>query len=326
VVEHVGTDSIDVATRLVPANGDGIAWMNRREVAGTRVNRVERLEATGELPRWRLWPATPLRTLAGLRAGVTINRNRDETWETALARPSAERRIGVRARLVEAGAGYLLTYVDDDGIAGSATILADLQNARDAAGAEAALRKQLGRLGDTDYELVGAEFSWREPRFIPLSAIGQARRVAIGALTAARLERHPRLFRRPAEDPPLPCPDATLSYLANVYNHAARAFYARHGVTAIDAAYEAHEAPGEVSLMITRHCLRHSFSLCPKQAKGVVGVQGQVRAEPMTLVNGDDRLTLRFDCKACEMHVVGRMRDHVLASAPPGATPACPSA
>jgi len=28
----------------------------------------------------------------------------------------------------------------------------------------------------------------------------------------------------------------------------------------------------------------------------------------MTLVNGADRLTLRFDCKACEMHVVGRRR------------------
>ncbi len=46
----------------------------------------------------------------------------------------------------------------------------------------------------------------------------------------------------------------------------------------IDAAYEAHEEPGEVSLMITKHCLRFAFSLCPKQAKGVTGVQGQARA------------------------------------------------
>ena len=28
----------------------------------------------------------------------------------------------------------------------------------------------------------------------------------------------------------------------------------------------------------------------------------------MTLVNGKERLTLRFDCKACEMHVVGKMK------------------
>jgi putative protease len=102
-----------------------------------------------------------------------------------------------------------------------------------------------------------------------------------------------------------------------VYNQAARRFYARHGVELIDNAYEAHEEAGEVSLMITRHCLRWSFSLCPKQAKGITGVQGQVRAEPMTLVNGSERLTLRFDCKACEMHVVGRIRPHILASPPP---------
>jgi 23S rRNA 5-hydroxycytidine C2501 synthase len=30
------------------------------------------------------------------------------------------------------------------------------------------------------------------------------------------------------------------------------------------------------------------LSLCPKQAKGVVGVQGTVRAEPLTLQHGND--------------------------------------
>ncbi len=36
-------------------------------------------------------------------------------------------------------------------------------------------------------------------------------------------------------------PDTHLSFLANVYNHKARAFYHRYGVQLIDAAYEAHE-------------------------------------------------------------------------------------
>jgi putative protease len=64
--------------------------------------------------------------------------------------------------------------------------------------------------------------------------------------------------------------------------------------------------------MVTRHCVRWSLSLCPKQAKGVVGVQGTVKAEPLTLQHGNDRLTLRFDCKPCEMHVVGSLRKNVL--------------
>ena len=64
--------------------------------------------------------------------------------------------------------------------------------------------------------------------------------------------------------------------------------------------------------MITKHCVRFSMSLCPKQAKGVTGVQGTVKAEPLTLINGKEKLTLRFDCKPCEMHVVGKMKKSVL--------------
>ena len=125
-----------------------------------------------------------------------------------------------------------------------------------------------------------------------------------------------RLPRARPVEPPVPYPEATLSYLANVYNAKAAAFYARHGVQVIAAAYESHEEAGEVSLMITKHCVRWSLSLCPKQAKGVIGVQGTVRAEPLTLVNGNDRLTLRFDCKPCEMHVVGKIRKNVLKEVP----------
>jgi len=106
-----------------------------------------------------------------------------------------------------------------------------------------------------------------------------------------------------------------LSYLANVFNQKAHAFYEKHGVKVIAAAYEAHEETGEVSLMITKHCVRFSLSLCPKQAKGVTGVQGTVKAEPLTLINGKEKLTLRFDCKPCEMHVVGKMKKSVLQAA-----------
>jgi putative protease len=100
-----------------------------------------------------------------------------------------------------------------------------------------------------------------------------------------------------------------------VDNHKAHDFYLTHGVRIIDAAYESHEELGEVSLMITKHCVRWSLSLCPKQAKGVTGVQGTVRAEPLTMASGGDTLTLRFDCKPCEMHVVGRIKRHVLSQA-----------
>jgi 23S rRNA 5-hydroxycytidine C2501 synthase len=35
----------------------------------------------------------------------------------------------------------------------------------------------------------------------------------------------------------------------------------------------------------------------------------------MTLVHGKERLTLRFDCKRCEMHVEGHIKQSVLKQA-----------
>ena len=46
-------------------------------------------------------------------------------------------------------------------------------------------------------------------------------------------------------------------------------------------------------------------------------MQGTVRAAPLTLINGSEKLTLRFDCKPCEMHVVGKLKPAIAkASAP----------
>lgn len=41
----------------------------------------------------------------------------------------------------------------------------------------------------------------------------------------------------------------------------------------------------------------------------------------MQLVQGDETLTLKFDCKSCEMQVWGKMKSHILKSPPPGSQP-----
>ncbi len=151
---------------------------------------------------------------------------------------------------------------------------------------------------------------------MPASVLNTLRRDAIAALEAARAAALQRPARAAAVEPPAPYPGDALTYLANVYNHAAHDFYVQHGVRIVDAAYESHQELGDVSLMITKHCVRWSLSLCPKQAKGVTGVQGTIRAEPLTMTSGGDTLTLRFDCKPCEMHVVGRIKRHVLNDTP----------
>jgi putative protease len=179
------------------------------------------------------------------------------------------------------------------------------------------LEEALGKLGETLFAPVRVSVETAQPWFIPASQMNALRREAVAALEQARLGawQAQRPQRQPAVQPPTPYPEDSLSYLANVFNQKARDFYAKHGVKVIAAAYESQEEDGEVSLMITKHCVRYSLSLCPKQAKGVTGVQGTVRAEPLQLINGKEKLTLRFDCKPCEMHVVGKMKRSVLQQA-----------
>ena len=313
-VAQVNADSFDIAAQDKLANGDGLSWMHKRSVVGTQANKVEKL---GE-GRWRVWPNDPVSQLAGLKPGLTINRNRDQAWEQALTKDSAERKIAIDARLSETAAGFALTLTDCDGIDATATLVIEKQPAKQPDTAVENLKAQLCRLGGTDFQMRAFTVEWSESWFIPNSAANALRRDAVAALVAARQAAYQRPLRHAATEPPPRYSEDTLSFLANVYNGAARRFYEKHGVKLIAAAYEAHEETGEVPLMITKHCLRHAFNLCPHQAKGVTGVQGQVRAEPMTLINGNEKFTLTFDCRACEMHVMGRIKPHILARPPPG--------
>jgi len=220
-------------------------------------------------------------------------------------------------RLEETAAGFSLTLTDEDGHTATVAAAHAKEPAKDAAKAEATLREHLGKLGTTAYAAMGIAIDLSQPWFVPASFLNALRRDAVAALETARAAAYVRPARAPAVEPPAIYPEDTLSYLANVYNHKARDFYAKHGVQVIAAAYESHEETGEVSLMITKHCVRYSLSLCPKQAKGVTGVQGTVRAAPLTLINGSEKLTLRFDCKPCEMHVVGKLKPAVAKNSAP---------
>ena len=266
---------------------------------------------------WRVFPKDPMARFRDLRAGTLVNRNRDMNWTRLLDKPSSERRIGVWLRLDETAAGFALTLTDEDGNTATVEAAHAKEAAKDAAKAEATLREHLGKLGTTPFAAMGISLELSQPWFMPASFVNALRRDAVAALETQRAAAYERPLRMQPLEPPAIYPEDTLSYLANVYNHKARDFYAKHGVQVIAAAYESHEETGEVSLMITKHCVRFSLSLCPKQAKGVVGVSGTVRAAPLTLINGSEKLTLRFDCKPCEMHVMGKLKPAVAKAAAP---------
>jgi collagenase-like PrtC family protease len=300
-IDAKGRKFFDIERAAPLHNADGLTWYTPKgELTGLRVNRAEANGGGEGIDR--IFPADPLPP--ELVPGTSLFRNHDHEFERALEKKSAERRIRVDAHFATAADGFALTLTDEDGVTASATLAAAFEPAQNAERALATLREHLAKLGNTIFTLGEIVLELPAAPFLPASRLNALRREAVEQLEAARLKAHARPPRAAAVEPPVPYPQDALSYLANVSNDQARAFYAKHGVKLIDAAYEANEERGEVSLMITKHCLRYSFNLCPKEVKGI-------RPDPMQLVNGDETLTLKFDCKRCEMHVIGALRPHV---------------
>ncbi|WP_298220195.1 U32 family peptidase [Halothiobacillus sp.] len=312
-VNKIGKDTVEIETDAdtLLNNGDGLCYFDlHKELVGMAINTAEKIAAG----RWRVVPKDPITELRHLKVGTELNRNRDMNWQRLMDKKSAERRIDVRLRLDETPDGLALNLIDEDGCSATVKLAIAKELAKDASRSEASLRENLSKLGTTIFNPVDIVLNLSQPWFVPASLVNNLRREGIEALEAARKTMLRRLPRAKPVEPPVPYPEDTLSYLANVFNHKARDFYAKHGVKLIEAAFEAHEEEGEVSLMITKHCVRYSLSLCPKQTRGVTGVHGTIKAEPLELINGSEKLKLVFDCKPCEMHVVGKLKRGVAQS------------
>ncbi|EPR9081629.1 peptidase U32 family protein [Cronobacter dublinensis] len=310
-VLSVGKDYLDVDATEPLANGDGLNVMIKREVVGFRVNVAEK---TGE-NRYRVFPNEMPSALKTLRPRHTLNRNLDHNWQQALLKTSSERRVAVDIELGGWQEQLILTLTSEDGVSVTHTLDGLFDEANNPEKALTSLKEGLAKLGQTIYFARDVQITLPGALFVSNGQLNAFRREAIEALDAARLANYQRGIRKPVSVPPPVYPETHLSFLANVYNHKAREFYQRYGVQLIDAAYEAHEEKGDVPVMITKHCLRFAFNLCPKQAKGNIK---SWKATPMQLVHGDEVLTLRFDCKPCEMHVVGKIKNHILKMPHPG--------
>ncbi|MGE5385891.1 MAG: peptidase U32 family protein [Betaproteobacteria bacterium] len=289
-VTGIAPEYFEIDTGEVMHNGDGLSYFDvTGELHGMRINRVE-----GN----RLFPAEQPSRLV---IGTAVQRNHDQEFDRQLAHKSAERRIPVDISLAERADGFSLHLCDEDGNSATANLAHYKEAAKDPLRAETTLRENLGKLGETIFSLQSMTLNVSEAWFIPVSKLNALRRQGIIMLEAARLSNYRRPARRAAVEPPVNFPTATLGPLDNVFNTKARQFYARHGVTDVASAFECNEERSEVSLMLTKHCLRYSFNLCPKQSKGL-------RPDPMILWRGNDKLTLRFDCRRCEMHVIGKLK------------------
>lgn len=276
--------SLRLAGNVPIHNGDGLCFVNRRgELEGFRVNRVEGADVFPlEMPR--------------LQPGAAVYRNRDAEFERQLQQPSAERRIRVDIRLQEMEDGFRLRLTDEDGAEASLSFACEKQPARQPERAQAAVREQLSRLGNTIYEARDVEVRWNRPFFFPNAVLNDWRRQAVERLDAVREQAYRRPTRRPA-DPAAPYPAPSLDYTANVTNRLAEAFYHSHGVQSVAPGFEV-QPPPRATLMHCKHCIKYSLGWCPRQGGSVPG------PEPLYLRHGGRAYRLAFDCARCEMRVM----------------------
>ena len=309
----VTNQTIDIKSEKVLTNGDGLNVLVKREIVGFRADKVEKVANN----HYRVFPNELPKVFHSLKLPYQINRNLDHNWQQVLLKESSNRRIGVAFELINQSNVVQLIATSEEGCRVKIALKGEFELAEQSDKALKNIKDSLSKLGQTIYYLTDLEVNLTEIFFIPSSQLNQLRRDIIDKLTLERLTHYQRKLRKPQTEPVPIYPEEQLSFLANIYNHKAREFYTQHGVKLIESAFEAHEIKDDAPLMITKHCLRFAFNLCPKQAKGIQGVKTKVT--PMKLIqNNNEELILKFNCKACEMQVWGKIKKHILKMPLPG--------
>ena len=285
-ITAMGKRSFELEPGAIPLhNGDGLCFFDSSgELRGTTVNGVRGIT---------IFP----HKLGGLERGVRIYRNHDHVFLGQLKKRRVERKIEVRLKLNETPKGVFLSAVDEDGNTTMGVLAGDKAKAQKPEKALATIQKQLRKMGGTEFTCTELEIDWQDAYFIPVSALNGLRRRTLEKLAVAREQNRPRL-RRTITPNNTPHPEKTLTYLGNVLNEQAAAFYGRHGVEQIDPAAESGMMMHGQRVMRTRYCIKHQLGLCHRE--------GDVRPlqEPLFLVDeAGHEYRLRFDCAVCEMEV-----------------------
>ncbi len=285
MVTALGSQSFELDVPVPLNNGDGLTFFDSDDqLQGTLVNRVE-----GR----RVYPAK----LNGICMGTQICRNADREFLKSVEKSQARRRISLHMVFRETPSGFQISARDPDG---NLAILAwDVEKvpARNPQAAVATLKRQLTRLGNSDFTCAKLDLELSRPYYFSLSSLNALRRDLVDAMEDERRRNFIHWLGSALKND-VPYPQDTLTYLGNVLNHKARIFYQRHGVREIEPAAESGLEMAGRKVMTTKHCLRYELGACPHHENRIH------LDEPLFLVNAAGlRLRLAFDCKACQMEV-----------------------
>jgi len=281
-VKEIGEYYFTMSSAEKLNNGDGLCFINPHgDLTGFRVNKVD-----GR----RVYPAD----MPKINEGIWLYRNQDQAFEKILKGKTSERKMGLEIVFREIATGFYIQLTDEEGISILFQAICDKQPAQKPEAVNDNIRNQLSKLGNTIYEAVDISIQLDSPWFFPASQLSEWRRLAVEELDKARSNAYIRTLKR--EGISVDYPMKHLSYLGNVINNQAEAFYREHGVEDIQPGFEVKAEEG-VPLMFCKHCIKFTMGWCPKE-----GYKATFK-EPLYLKNNNQLYELTFDCKLCEMRI-----------------------
>jgi len=281
-VKEIGDYYFTMSSAEKLNNGDGLCFINPHgDLTGFRVNKVD-----GR----RVYPADMPR----LNEGIWLYRNQDQAFDKILKGKTAERKVGLEIVFREIATGFYIQLTDEQGISILFQTQCDKQPAQKPEAVNDNIKNQLSKLGNTIYEAIDISIQLDAPWFFQASQLSEWRRLAVEQLDEARKIAYVRQPKR--ESTPATYPTSTLTYLGNVTNEKAEAFYHEHGVEEINPGFEVKAEEG-VPLMFCKHCIKFNLGWCPKE-----GYKATFK-EPLFLKNNNQLYQLTFDCKICEMRI-----------------------
>ena len=283
-VKEIGEYYFTMSSAEKLNNGDGLCFINPHgDLTGFRVNKVE-----GR----RVYPADMPR----LVEGIWLYRNQDQAFEKILKGKTAERKVGLEIVFREIANGFYIQLTDEDGTSILFQAACEKQPAQKPEAVNDNIKNQLSKLGNTIYEAIDISIQLDSPWFFPASQLSEWRRLAVEQLDKARENAYVRVSNSNRKSIPANFPTTQLTYLGNVTNAQAEAFYREHGVEEIQPGFEVKAEEG-VPLMFCKHCIKFALGWCPKQ-----GYKATFK-EPLFLKNNNQLYKLTFDCKICEMRI-----------------------
>jgi collagenase-like PrtC family protease len=285
VVTALGMNAFMLNVTAPLNNGDGLTFFDRDgQLQGTLVNRVDGVT---------VFPAK----MDGLYVGAQIRRNADHEFLRQLGKSQPERKIPLRMKFSETEDGFWLSAGDPEGNSVVIPLKWEKVPAQKAEQARATLERQLTRLGESDFKCDELKIELSQPSFLPVSTLNALRRELVEKLAEERRRNFPR-WQAHIKPNEVPYPQNRLTFLGNVLNQKAEAFYRRHGVQEIEPAAESGLEMQDRKVMTTKHCLKYELGSCPHQERPIR------LDEPLYLVDEDDlQLRLAFNCRECVMEI-----------------------